>query len=225
MYVIEFFFFFFFQAEDGIRDFHVTGVQTCALPIWRRARRCWSAVADAARCRRSSSMVRTWAATTTSLAPSATARWRSCWSPHRSGRAAFSPIIARLFARGRAGEERMTTIAVIRGDGIGPEIMDACLRVLDALGAGLSYEFADAGMTALEKHGELLPQDTLDAIARHRVALKGPLTTPIGGGFSSLNVELRKRFDLYANVRPALSMPGTKAHYENIDIITVREDR
>ncbi len=118
----------------------------------------------------------------------------------------------------------MTTIAVIRGDGIGPEIMDACLRVLDALGAGLSYEFADAGMTALEKHGELLPQDTLDAIARHRVALKGPLTTPIGGGFSSLNVELRKRFDLYANVRPALSMPGTKAHYENIDIITVREN-
>ncbi len=116
------------------------------------------------------------------------------------------------------------TIAVIRGDGIGPEIMDACLRVLDTLNAGLSYEFVDAGVTALEKHGELLPQATLDAIAKHRVALKGPLTTPIGGGFSSLNVELRKRFDLYANVRPALSMPGTKAHYENIDIITVREN-
>ncbi|HJU08085.1 MAG TPA: isocitrate dehydrogenase [Rhodanobacteraceae bacterium] len=116
------------------------------------------------------------------------------------------------------------TIAVIRGDGIGPEIMDACLRVLDALNAGLSYEFVDAGVAAFEKHGELLPQATLDAIAKHRVALKGPLATPIGGGFSSLNVELRKRFDLYANVRPALSMPGTKAHYENIDIITVREN-
>ncbi len=116
------------------------------------------------------------------------------------------------------------TIAVIRGDGIGPEIMDATLRVLDALQAGLAYEFVDAGMAATERHGELLPQSTLDAIAKHRVALKGPLTTPIGGGFSSLNVELRKRFDLYANVRPALSMPGTKAHYENIDIITVREN-
>ncbi|MBS0432256.1 MAG: isocitrate dehydrogenase [Proteobacteria bacterium] len=118
----------------------------------------------------------------------------------------------------------MNTIAVIRGDGIGPEIMDAALRVLDALDAGLSYEFVDAGMAALEQHGELLPQATLEAIARHRVALKGPLTTPVGDGFSSLNVELRKRFDLYANVRPALSMPGTRAHYENIDIITVREN-
>ncbi|MGN6312588.1 MAG: isocitrate dehydrogenase [Rhodanobacteraceae bacterium] len=117
-----------------------------------------------------------------------------------------------------------TSIAVIRGDGIGPEIMTATLRVLDALDAGLAYEFVDAGMAALDKHGELLPQATLDSIAKHRVALKGPLTTPVGKGFSSLNVELRKRFDLYANVRPALTLPGTKAHYDNIDIITVREN-
>jgi isocitrate dehydrogenase (NAD+) len=116
------------------------------------------------------------------------------------------------------------TIAVIRGDGIGPEIMDATLKVLDALDCGLDYEFSEAGMAALEKHGELLPQATLDAIARHRVALKGPLTTPIGGGYSSLNVALRRHFDLYANVRPAISFPGTKARYENIDIITVREN-
>lgn len=116
------------------------------------------------------------------------------------------------------------TIAVIRGDGIGPEIMTAALRVLDALDTGLAYDFVDAGMGALERCGELLPQATLDAIAKHRVALKGPLTTPVGGGFSSLNVELRKRFDLYANVRPALTMPGTKARYDNIDIITVREN-
>ena len=116
------------------------------------------------------------------------------------------------------------TIAVIRGDGIGPEIMAATLRVLDALDTGLAYEFVDAGMVALEQHGELLPQATLDSIAKHRVALKGPLTTPVGKGFSSLNVELRKRFDLYANVRPALTLPGTKAHYDNIDIITVREN-
>jgi isocitrate dehydrogenase (NAD+) len=116
------------------------------------------------------------------------------------------------------------TIAVIRGDGIGPEIMRASLRVLDALNAGLSYEFVDAGLAAQAQSGELLPQATLDAIARHRVALKSPLTTPVGGGFASLNVELRKRFDLYANVRPAISFPGTKSRYENIDIITVREN-
>ncbi|MFZ1724645.1 MAG: isocitrate dehydrogenase [Dokdonella sp.] len=116
------------------------------------------------------------------------------------------------------------TIAVIRGDGIGPEIVDSVLRVLDALKLGLKYEFVEAGMAAQQSVGELLPQATLDAISRHKVALKGPLTTPIGGGFSSLNVELRKHFDLYANVRPAITFPGTKARYENIDIITVREN-
>jgi isocitrate dehydrogenase (NAD+) len=116
------------------------------------------------------------------------------------------------------------TIAVIKGDGIGPEIMDATLHVLEALGCGLDYEFVDAGMTALDREGALLPQATLDAIGRHKVALKGPLTTPIGDGFSSINVELRKRFDLYANVRPAITFPGTKARYENIDVITVREN-
>ncbi|HVJ61566.1 MAG TPA: isocitrate dehydrogenase [Tahibacter sp.] len=116
------------------------------------------------------------------------------------------------------------TIAVIRGDGIGPEIMNATLRVLDELKIGLQYEFVEAGMAAQEHVGELLPAATLESIARHRVALKGPLTTPIGGGFSSLNVELRKRFDLYANVRPAITVPGTKARYEGIDLITVREN-
>jgi isocitrate dehydrogenase (NAD+) len=116
------------------------------------------------------------------------------------------------------------TIAVIRGDGIGPEIMRASLRVLDAIGAGLTYEFVEAGLAAQAQTGELLPQATIDAIARHRVALKSPLTTPVGGGFASLNVELRKRFDLYANVRPAISFPGTRSRYENIDIITVREN-
>ncbi len=116
------------------------------------------------------------------------------------------------------------TIAVIPGDGIGPEIMTATLRVLDALSCGLSYEFVEAGMIALDKHGDLLPQATLDKIAEHKVALKGPLTTPIGGGFTSINVTLRRHFDLYANVRPAISFPGTKARYENIDIITVREN-
>ncbi len=116
------------------------------------------------------------------------------------------------------------TIAVIPGDGIGPEIMSATLRVLDALDCGLAYDFADAGMVALDKQGDLLPKATLDKIAEHGIALKGPLTTPIGGGFTSINVTLRRHFDLYANVRPAISFPGTKSRYENIDIITVREN-
>jgi len=116
------------------------------------------------------------------------------------------------------------TIAVIRGDGIGPEITAATLRVLDAMKLGLEYEFVEAGVTALEARGELLPQATLDAIAHHRVALKGPLMTPVGGGFSSINVELRKRFDLYANVRPAHSFPNTKSRFDAVDLITVREN-
>jgi isocitrate dehydrogenase (NAD+) len=116
------------------------------------------------------------------------------------------------------------TIAVIRGDGIGPEIMDATLHVLDGMKLGLDYDFVDAGLSAYEKTGELLPAATLESITRHRVALKSPLTTPVGDGFSSINVELRKRFDLYANVRPAVSFPNTKSRYENIDLITVREN-
>ena len=117
------------------------------------------------------------------------------------------------------------TITVIRGDGIGPEIMDATLHVLDAMQLGLQYEFADAGLVALEKTGELLPAATMDSIRKNRVALKSPLTTPVGGGFSSINVELRKRFDLYANVRPATSFPNTKSRFPSgVDLITVREN-
>ena len=117
------------------------------------------------------------------------------------------------------------TITVIRGDGIGPEIMDAALHVLDAMQLGLQYEFADAGLVALEKHGELLPAATMDSIRRNRIALKSPLTTPVGEGFSSINVELRKRFDLYANVRPAKSFPNTKSRFPmGVDVITVREN-
>jgi isocitrate dehydrogenase (NAD+) len=116
------------------------------------------------------------------------------------------------------------TITIIRGDGIGPEITDASLRVLQALDCGLQYEFATAGLAAQQSHGTLLPAATLESIARTRVALKGPLTTPVGEGFSSLNVELRRRFDLYANVRPALSFPNTRSRYAEIDLLTVREN-
>ncbi len=116
------------------------------------------------------------------------------------------------------------SIAVIRGDGIGPEIVASAIRVFDALGCGLEYEYVDAGLAAQESCGELLPQATLNAIERHGVALKGPLTTPIGKGFSSLNVALRRHFELYANLRPVVTFPGTRARYDDIDIITVREN-
>jgi isocitrate dehydrogenase (NAD+) len=115
-------------------------------------------------------------------------------------------------------------ITVINGDGIGPEIMKATLRALDALECGLEYEFAEAGLVALENQGELLPQSTLESIKRNRVVLKSPLTTPVGEGFRSINVTLRTIFELYANVRPVISIPGTRSRYEDIDIITVREN-
>jgi len=116
------------------------------------------------------------------------------------------------------------TITVIKGDGIGPSIIDSALEILQAAGCDFDYEFVDAGLAALEKTGELLPQDTIDTIARNKITLKGPLTTPVGEGFTSINVTLRKQFGLYANVRPVKSFVGTKARYDDIDIITVREN-
>ena len=116
------------------------------------------------------------------------------------------------------------TISVITGDGIGPEIMSASIRVLDALDAGFEYEYVEAGLNALDRHGDLLPEATLESIRHNRIALKGPLTTPVGMGFRSINVTLRELFDLYANVRPVISMPGTRSRFENVDIITVREN-
>jgi isocitrate dehydrogenase (NAD+) len=116
------------------------------------------------------------------------------------------------------------TITVIPGDGIGPSIIDATIKILDKAGCDFAYEYADAGLIALEKHGELVPEETLDLIAKNKVSLKGPLTTPVGEGFTSINVTLRKHFKLYANLRPVLSFIGTKARYENIDILTVREN-
>jgi isocitrate dehydrogenase (NAD+) len=115
-------------------------------------------------------------------------------------------------------------ITVIPGDGIGPDIIDATIKVLDKAGCDFEYEYADAGLVALENHGDLVPESTLALIEKNKIALKGPLTTPVGDGFTSINVTLRKHFQLYANVRPVLSFKGTKARYENIDIITIREN-
>ncbi len=116
-----------------------------------------------------------------------------------------------------------TKITVIPGDGIGPEVTSATLEILKAAGADLEYEEHLGGVAALEALRTPLPEETLESIRRNRIALKGPLTTPIGTGFRSINVALRKEFDLYANVRPALTLvPGGR--YENIDIVLIREN-
>jgi isocitrate dehydrogenase (NAD+) len=115
------------------------------------------------------------------------------------------------------------TITVIPGDGIGPEVTEATLAVLDAAGADLEYDTQLAGLTALKDLRNPLPKGTLDSAERNRVVLKGPLTTPSGSGFRSINVELRKTFDLYANVRPVRTiMPGGR--YEDIDLVLIREN-
>jgi isocitrate dehydrogenase (NAD+) len=117
------------------------------------------------------------------------------------------------------------TIVMIPGDGIGPEVMGATRRVLEA--AGLSVEWVEllAGTAALEQgHDNVLPQRTLAAITAHKVALKGPITTPVGKGFTSVNVQLRKRLNLYAAVRPVRSVLGVKTRFENVDLIIIREN-
>ncbi len=115
-------------------------------------------------------------------------------------------------------------ITVLPGDGIGPSIVEATLRILERAGCDFEYVFAEVGKTALDKGQDLIPKETLEAIEETGVALKGPVTTPIGEGFTSVNVSLRKHFDLYANVRPVISFPGTKSRYDGIDIITIREN-
>ena len=116
------------------------------------------------------------------------------------------------------------TITLIPGDGIGPEITKAATRVIDAAGVKIDWEVHEAGFTAIEKYKDPLPQTVIDSIAKNKVALKGPLTTPVGTGFRSVNVALRKEFDLYSNLRPAKSFDGVKSRYENIDLIIVREN-
>ncbi len=118
----------------------------------------------------------------------------------------------------------MTAATLIEGDGIGPEISAATVKVVAAAGGTLEWERADAGQTAAERHGDPLPKDTLASIERTKLALKGPLGTPIGSGFRSVNVALRQHFDLYANVRPAKTLPGVPSRYTGVDLVIVREN-
>jgi isocitrate dehydrogenase (NAD+) len=117
------------------------------------------------------------------------------------------------------------TIVLIPGDGIGPEVSDATRRVIEAAGLSVEWVVLPAGASAVEQGFEnVLPQRTLAAIQAHKVALKGPVTTPVGKGFTSVNVQLRKKLNLYAAVRPTHNMPGIKTKFDNVDIIVVREN-
>jgi isocitrate dehydrogenase (NAD+) len=116
------------------------------------------------------------------------------------------------------------TITLIPGDGIGPEVTAAVVRIIDASGVDVTWERHDAGVTALEKHGTTLPATLLESIRRTRVALKGPVATPVGEGFTSVNVGLRKALELYANLRPVSNLPHVRSRFENIDLIIVREN-
>ncbi|MGB5265057.1 MAG: isocitrate/isopropylmalate dehydrogenase family protein [Polyangiales bacterium] len=120
----------------------------------------------------------------------------------------------------------MTThqIVLIPGDGIGPEVAAATTRVLQAAKAPLKWVEHHAGVAALETLGEVLPERTLDAVREHGLALKGPCTTPVGKGFTSVNVQLRKRLDLYAAVRPIRNLPGIPTRYQDVDLVVIREN-
>jgi len=116
------------------------------------------------------------------------------------------------------------TITLIPGDGIGPEVTEAVVRVLKASGVAIAWEEHAAGIAAFERTGQTLPVALIDSVRRNGVALKGPVTTPIGEGFTSVNVGLRKALDLYANLRPVSNLPGVKARFDGVDLVIVREN-
>ncbi|MBM4244208.1 MAG: NAD-dependent isocitrate dehydrogenase [Deltaproteobacteria bacterium] len=115
-------------------------------------------------------------------------------------------------------------VVLIPGDGIGPEVADAVKEILTAAKAPIAWIERKAGLAAIDEGEDVLPDDTLDAIRKHGVALKGPCTTPVGGGFTSVNVKLRKTLDLYAAVRPVRNLAGVASRYENVDLVVVREN-
>lgn len=115
-------------------------------------------------------------------------------------------------------------ITLIPGDGIGPEITSAMTRVVAACGVDIEWEVAEAGAHLMESQGTPLPQSTIESIRANKVAIKGPVTTPVGSGFRSVNVQLRKELDLFVNLRPALTLPGCGSRYQDVDIVIVREN-
>lgn len=123
-------------------------------------------------------------------------------------------------------ERRMDkhTVTVFRGDGIGPELVEAAMKVLDCAGAPLSYEVFDVGEAEYERNGKLIPDEALASFERTHVMLKSPITTPVGKGFRSLNVTLRGKYNLYANIRPVKSIPAIETPFKNVDIVIFREN-
>ena len=121
-------------------------------------------------------------------------------------------------------QPRKRTVTLIRGDGIGPEVADAVVAILEGAGAPLTFEEAVVGMEAEKSEGDPLPAGVVDRIRRNGVALKGPVGTPIGKGFASINVRLRKSLDLYANLRPVRNVPSVVSRFENVDLVVVREN-
>ncbi len=115
-------------------------------------------------------------------------------------------------------------ITLIPGDGIGPEVSDAAVRVVEATGISVNWHRVEAGAECVAKYGTPVPDEVVSSVINNRVALKGPITTPIGVGFASANVMLRKRLGLYANIRPAHTMPGVKSRYDNVDLVVIREN-
>ncbi len=116
------------------------------------------------------------------------------------------------------------TVTLIPGDGIGPEVVNATVRILEATGVKFQWERYAAGAEAYEKYQEYIPKELIESIERTKVGLKGPITTPVGGGFSSINVALRRKFELFANFRPIRSLPAVLSRYQGIDLIVVREN-
>jgi isocitrate dehydrogenase (NAD+) len=121
-------------------------------------------------------------------------------------------------------EKKIHTATLIPGDGIGPEVTDAVVRILEATGVKFNWERYAAGAEAFEKHKEYIPKELYESIERNKLALKGPVTTPVGGGFPSINVTLRKKFELYANFRPIKNLPGLETRYPGVDLVIVREN-
>ncbi|MCL1799202.1 MAG: isocitrate/isopropylmalate dehydrogenase family protein [Eggerthellaceae bacterium] len=127
-------------------------------------------------------------------------------------------------AETKEAEMAKHTVTLIPGDGIGPEIIAAMCRVVEAAGADIEWEVADAGAHLMDEHGTPLPDYVIESIKKNKVAIKGPVTTPVGTGFRSVNVALRKALDLYTNLRPSFSLPGTGARYDDVDLVLVREN-
>ena len=118
----------------------------------------------------------------------------------------------------------MYTVTLIPGDGIGPEVTDAMVKVVEASGAKINWEKVQAGEAVIEKYNTAIPDYVIDSIKKNKVAIKGPITTPVGRGFKSVNVTLRQKLDLYVNLRPIKSFKGIKSRYEDVDLVIVREN-